>query len=114
MQYTAATLQHIGRSHECKTADTLGTKGTSATLRGGDQKLDESEPTAFRSALGSVVYVALDRPENLYATKTVASFMQSPTKSAVAKLRREVRCLLEVPQAEWTHSGQDVPRFLDV
>ena len=42
---------------------------------------------AFQSALGPEVYVALDRPEILYAAKTVASFMQSPTKSAVAKLK---------------------------
>ena len=61
----------------------------------GDQKLDENETVAFRSALGSVMYVALDRPEILYATKTVASYMQSPTKSAMAKLKRELRHLLD-------------------
>ena len=38
--------------------------------------------------------VALERPEILNATKTVASFMQSPTKSAIAKLKREARYLL--------------------
>ena len=47
---------------ECKTADTPGSKGTGATLREGDQKLDGKETAVFRSALGSVMYVALDRP----------------------------------------------------
>ena len=71
-------------------ADAPGTKGTGATLRDGDRKLDESGPAAFRRSLGSVMYVALDRLEILYATKTVAAFLQSP-KSAMAKLKREVR-----------------------
>ena len=50
--------------------------------------------TAFRSPLGSVMYVALDRPEILYATKTVASFTQFPTRSAMTKLKRLVRYLV--------------------
>ena len=59
-----------------------------------DQKLDGDDTAAFRSALRSVMYVAQDRPEILHATKTVASFMQSPTKSAMVKLERLVRYLL--------------------
>ena len=66
-----------GQSRECKKADTPGTKGTGARPRDGEHKLDESETAAFQSALGSVIHVAFDRPEILYATKTVASFMQS-------------------------------------
>ena len=76
VQDAAAILQLAGRAAECKTADTPGTKGIGANLRDGDQKLDEDDTTAFRSALGSVTYVALNRPEILYATKTVASFKQ--------------------------------------
>ena len=82
VQDAATTLQLMGRTTECKTADTPGTKGTGAALRDGDQKLDGDDTAAFRSALGSVMYVALDRPEILYSTKTVASFMQSPTSSS--------------------------------
>ena len=91
MQDAAATLQLAGRSHECNTADTSGTKGTGATLRDGDQKLGENETAAFRSALESVMYVAQDRPGILCATKTVASFMSSLMKSAMDILKREVR-----------------------
>ena len=75
------------------------TKGTGVTLRDGDQKVDGSETAAFWSALGSVMSVALDRPEILYATKTVGSSMQSPTKSAGAKHKRLVRLLLGLLQA---------------
>ena len=57
VQDAAATLQLTGRSHECTTADTPGTKGTDATLRDGDQKLDGNETAAFRSALGSATGV---------------------------------------------------------
>ena len=48
------------------------------------------------------MYMPLDRPEILYDTQTVASFMQSPTKSAMAELKRLVRHLLGFPQAERT------------
>ena len=44
------------------------------------------------------MYVAVARPEILYATKTVASFVQPPTTSAMAKLKRLVRYLLGFPQ----------------
>ena len=92
VQDAATTLQLTGRKTECKTADTPGTKSTGAALRDGDQKLGGNDTAVFRSALGSVMYVALDRPEILYSIKTVASFMQSP-KSAMVKLKRLVRYL---------------------
>ena len=38
----------------------------------------------------------------------------TPTKSAMAKLKREVRCLLVFPQAEWVYSRLGVPKYLDV
>ena len=59
------------------------------------------------------MYVALDRPELLCSSKAVASFMQSPTMSAMAKLT-SVRHLLICPQAEWVYARRDVPKYLDV
>ena len=106
VQDAATTLQLLGRTTECKTADTPGTKGTGAALRDGDQKLGGNDTAAFRSALGSVMYVALDRPEILYSTKTVASFMHSPMNSAMVKLKRLVRYLVGFSQDEWAYSKQ--------
>ena len=60
------------------------------------------------------MYVALERPEILYATETLTPFMQSPTKLAMAKLKREVCCLLGFLEAEWVHSRHSVPKYLDV
>ena len=60
------------------------------------------------------MYVDLNKPEILCATRTVASFVQFPTKSAMVKLNRLVRYLLGLPQAEWVCSRQDVPKNLDV
>ena len=114
VQDAASILQLTGRLTECKAANTPGTKGTGATLRHGDQKLDEEDAAAFRSAVGSVMYVALDRPEILYAKKTVATFVQSPTQSAMVKLKRLVRYLVGFPQAEWIYPKQVVPKYLDV
>ena len=53
------TLQLTGRNHECKTADTPGTKGIGPTLRDGDQKL------VFRTALGSVTQSAMVKLKRL-------------------------------------------------
>ena len=44
VQDAAATLQRTGRSHECKTAHTLGTKGSGATLQDGDQSMETRQP----------------------------------------------------------------------
>ena len=99
VQDAATTLQLTGRTTECKTADTPGTKSTGAALC----------ETETRSLMG-----ALDRPEILHSTKTVQSFMQSSTKSAMVKLKRLVRCLVGFPQAEWAYSKQVVPKYLDV
>ena len=110
VQDAATTLQLTGRTTECKTADAPGTKGTGPALRDGDQKLGGNGTAAFQSALGSVMYV----PEKLYSTKTVASFMQSTTKSAMVKLKRLVRYLVGFSQAEWAYSKQVVPKYLDV
>ena len=106
-----AAPQLTGRSRKCKTAGTLGTEGTGATLRDGDQKLDGNETAAFRIALATVMHVALDR---LHATKTVASFTQCPTKSGMVKLMRLVRYLLGFLQAEKVCSRQGEPKYLDV
>ena len=43
VQDAGATHQLTRRSHEYKTADTPGTKGTGATLRDGDKMLDGNE-----------------------------------------------------------------------
>ena len=64
------------------------------TLRDGDQKLDESETAAFRSGVGSVMYVALDRLEILHATTTVG-VVQDITDG--------------IGDVEWVFSRQDVP-----
>ena len=114
VQDAASILQLTGRAAECNAVNSPGTKGVGGNLRDADQKLDEDDTAAFWSALGSVMYVAMDRPEILYATKTVASFMQSPTRSALVKLKRLARYLVGFLQAEWVHSRQAVPKYLDV
>ena len=76
-------------------------------------RLCGTETAAFRSALGSVM-LALDRPGILFATKTVASSMQSPTKSALAKLIEWCAICWGFLQFESVSSRQGVPKYLDV
>ena len=114
VQDAAATLELTGRSHECKTADTPGTKGTGATLRDGDQKLDENETAAFRSALGPVMYVALDRSEILDVIKTVAPFISDGVGDGQAQAIGALLCWGSFSRAEWVYSRQGAPKCLDV
>ena len=44
----------------------------------------------------------------------MASFIQSPTKSAMVKLKRLVRYLVGFSQAEWAYIRQVMPKYLDV
>ena len=100
VQDAAAALQVIGQSHKCKMGRHTWHDGhwsDSARRRPGTGRERNSR---LQERLETVVDVVLDGPDILYATKTVASFMQSPTKSAMAKLKRKVHYLLVFPQVE--------------
>ena len=100
--FPAPRLEHStmhAELSERKKADTPGTKSTGAALLDGDQKLGGND-----TALGSVMYVALD----------LRSCTPPRPKSAMVKLKRLVRHLVGFPQAEWAHSKQAVPKYLDV
>ena len=48
---------------------------------------------AFRSVVGTVLYLARDRPDLLFTMKKPSSSMNNPTLTAVAQLRKLVGCL---------------------
>ena len=84
-------------------------------MRDGDHELNETDAAKSRSAAGSVMYVAQDRPDCLYATESVMSFMQKPTKAAMAQLKREVRDVMGFPRAERVYGAQKgMPTSIDV
>ena len=52
---------------------TPGTKATGGNARDAQEQLDTFQAATFRSAVGLVGYIVLDRPECQYAAKMVRS-----------------------------------------
>ena len=59
---------------------TPGTKATGGNARDALELLDTFQAATFRSAVGLIGYIVLDRPECQYAAKTVRSAAREPTK----------------------------------
>ena len=59
-----------------------------------DEQLDGDSTFLFRSCVGSLLYMAVDRKDVQYEVSLLSSFMSSPTKLAMVILRRVVRFLL--------------------
>ena len=56
---------------------TPGTKATGGNARDALEQLDTFQAATFRSAVGLIGYIVLDRPECQYAAKTVRSALES-------------------------------------
>ena len=52
--------------------------------------LNSADAYAFRSVVGTVLYLARDRPDLLFTVKELSSSMSKPTLTAVARLRKLV------------------------
>ena len=52
--------------------------------------LNSADAYAFRSVVGTVLYLARDRPDLLFTAKELSSSMSNPTLTAVARLRKLV------------------------
>jgi len=60
--------------------------------------LDDEHSGYFRSLVGSLLYISLDRWDISFTIKTLASFLKSPTKSSWIALTKVIGYLLAVPQ----------------
>ena len=67
---------------------TPGTKATGGNARDSLEQLDTFQAATFRSAVGLIGYIVLDRPECQYAVKTVRSATREPTNLGWMRMMR--------------------------
>ena len=69
-------------------------------LEGDDEKLDEAKVSWFRGVAARANFLSLDRMDIQYAAKEICRNMAAPTMGGLRKLKRLVRYLVQVPEAE--------------
>ena len=85
---------------------TPGTKATGGGARDALEPLDTFQAATFRSAVGLVGYIVLDRPDCQYAAKAVRSATREPTKLDWMRLAKFLAAHSEL---EWLHQAQALP-----
>ena len=65
-----------------------------ATQGDEDDVLGEAEHTIYQSAVGSLIYLSLDRTDIQFVAKLLASTISKPTKWCMQRLRRAAKYLL--------------------
>ena len=88
---------------------TPGTKATGGGSRDALEPLDTFHAATFRSAVGLIGYIVLDRPDCEYAAKAVRSATTEPTKLDWMRMMRLAKFLVAHNELEWLYHAQDVP-----
>ena len=87
---------------------TPGTKATGGNARDALEQLDTFQAATFRSAVGLIGYIVLDRPDCQYAAKAVRSATGERTKLDWMRMRL-AKFLVSHSELEWIYQAQDVP-----
>ena len=85
-----------------------------ATMTWEETPLCPREASEYRAASARLNYLALDRPDILYASKECSRRMSSPRNGDWAALKRVVRYLVGRPRLVWRFVWQEPPKFLSV
>ena len=91
---------------KAKGQPTPGSAATGASITD-PEAITGDEAHTMASAIGSILYLALDRPELQYAAKCVASDISKPTELTRHRVKRIARFLLGHPRVEWEFKMQD-------
>ena len=83
---------------------TPGTKATGGGARDALEPVDTFQAAIFRSALGLIGYVVLDRPDYLYAAKAVRSATPELAKLDWMRTMRLAKFLVAYSELEWALS----------
>ena len=87
---------------------TPGTKATCGNARNALEQLDTFQAATFRSAVGLIGYIVLDRPKCQYAAKTVRSANGEPANLEWMRMMRLAKFLVSHSELQWIHQAQDV------
>ena len=88
---------------------TPGTKATGGGARDALEPLDTFQAATFRSAVGLIGYIVLDRPDCQCSAKVVRSATRGPAKLDWMRMMRLAKFLVAHSELEWLHQAQDVP-----
>ena len=77
-------------------------------------ELDGKEASEYSAAAARLNYLALDRPDILFASKECSRRMSAPRNGDWTALKRVVRYLMGKPRLVWRFAWQADPKFLSV
>ena len=97
--------------------ESLGTQKNAATagiddIEEDDTPLSAEATSSYRSLAARANYLAIDRPDILFATKELCRSMSRPTAQAWAKLERLGKYLRGKPRLVWHYHWQEEAEFL--
>ena len=75
-KYTKSLLKKL-KMYGCKTFATPLVTNEKLKMEDGSKKMDASQ---YQSLIGSLLYLAVTRPDIMHATSLLSRFMQSPTQ----------------------------------
>ena len=75
---------------------------------------DPAEISKFRSAVGTLLYIAGDRPDLQYHTKELAGKLQKPTIGALTALKQVIGYLVGTPDIHAKMTGQNTSRSCEL
>ena len=105
----AQTLITWGRKRGSKPAPTPGTKTTGVGMREAFEPLEQSKAKEAASAGGTALYLSADRPDTMYASKTLMQHVSRPNGLMEARLSRLARYYGGQPELLWCFELQDDP-----
>ena len=90
----------------------LAEEPSSQPLSWEETELCPQEASEYRAAAARLNYLALDRPDILFASKECSRRMSSPRNGDWEAVKRVVRYLLGKPRLIWRFVWQEAPKFL--
>ena len=93
------------RHSSCDADANPRTKATGGGARDALEPLDAFQAAPFRSAVGLIGYIVLDRPDCQYAAKAVRSATTEPTKLSWMRMMRLAKFLVAYNELGWLYPG---------
>jgi hypothetical protein len=95
-----------------KASATPGTKATGANMRTALDPLPHQRAKEVASAGGLALYVSGDRPDTMFASKTIMQHVSRPTVLMEARLMRLIRYYAGHPELLWCYELQATPEIV--
>ena len=95
-------------------APTPGTKDSLRYCRDAHDPVEPGEQSGHRSAGGTSVYMAIDRPDVMFSTRVICRDMSAPKIRMTLCLKRLARYLVTHKRLRWLYPYQPPPEFTDV